>query len=65
MNAEGTIVGLYFDVANGQNSGFFYNGGKVRYLIHLGLLPQSTTAIIGINELGAFCGYSIEPLLRS
>jgi len=57
VNAQGTVVGYYFDTANDQYSGFFYRGGKFTTYNVPGLPQFSATTILGLNELGAFCGY--------
>jgi uncharacterized membrane protein len=56
INDGGTVVGIYFDNAHSQYSGFFYAGGAYTTYNVPGLPPFSETDIWGINEFGDFCG---------
>lgn len=57
INAQGTVVGYYYDTANAQYSGFFYQKGTYTTYNVPGLPAFSATTILAINEFGAFCGY--------
>ena len=53
-NAEGTVVGTFFNTATSSYEGFFYHNGMFTNYV----LPSTTnTWIFGINDLGDICGY--------
>lgn len=60
INFEGTVVGYFHDTAAAQYSGFFYRGGKFTTYNIPGLPPQSSTGVLGVNDLGVFCGFYSE-----
>jgi hypothetical protein len=57
VNNEDTVVGYYWDTTNNRYSGFFYNGGNFRSYNVPGLPAGSFTYVLGINDLGVFCGF--------
>ena len=57
LNNFGTAVGTYFDTAHNQFSGYFYHGGHFTTYNLPGLPAGSATVIVGLNDLGDFCGY--------
>jgi hypothetical protein len=62
VNVEGTVAGYFFDTANDQYSGYFYKNGTFTTYNIPGLPQYSTTAILGINDFGAFAGfYEVPP----
>jgi probable HAF family extracellular repeat protein len=62
INNEGTIVGYYFDTAHDEYSGFLYQKGTFTTYNFPGLPQYSDTAILGINDFGAFVGfYEVPP----
>jgi hypothetical protein len=56
INDFGIVVGLYYDSAHNQYSGFLYGGGSyVTYNVP-NLPAGSETDLYAINDLGDFCG---------
>jgi hypothetical protein len=54
INADGTVVGFFFNTATSSYDGFFYHNGMFTNYV----LPSTThTLIYGINDLGDICGY--------
>jgi hypothetical protein len=60
LNNQGTIVGEFYNSAALRFSGFFYRGGSFATYDLPGLSPGSTTAIVGNNERGDFCGFYLD-----
>jgi probable HAF family extracellular repeat protein len=62
INSKGTVVGYFYDTANSQYSGFFYQNGEFTTYNIPGLPKLSDTAVLGINDSGAFVGfYEVPP----
>lgn len=57
INVEGTVVGDFYNTAAGAYEGLFYRNGMFTSFVFPGLPEYSTTSILGINDLGDFCGY--------
>ncbi len=54
INAEGTVVGFFFNTATSSYDGFFYHNGM---FTNYNVPSTTNTVIYDINDLGDFCGY--------
>jgi hypothetical protein len=57
INVEGVVVGDYFNTVAGAYEGLFDRNGMFTSFVFPGLPEYSSTSILGINDLGDFCGY--------
>ncbi len=55
-NNAATAVGYFLDTATGNDEGFLYRNGAYTNYIVTGQTGESQTAILGVNNLGDFCG---------
>jgi hypothetical protein len=61
INAEGVIVGQFYNASAGVYDGYFYYKGTFTTYGVPNLPTGSDTAITKINDIGSFCGYTQTP----